>query len=266
MLKTKEDILSQLLRGKTKSFIWYSGPSALDGKPIYGLLYLGLGGNRKLGSIPYTTIIPQDKEEFLQNESVCGKCPFLKSPNSGKRSCYVTYYQILTFKKWREWIDEDTMNKMKDKKIPYIDIFDPEIKNALKPLLKKVILRHGNSGDPLSIPIKYLRQLDSFFADSISYTHQAYLYKSKVQEGFQSMISTHSYSHAKALHKNGFRTARVIKGEDSELLPNEIICPEQLGKVLNCDQCRLCGRDNKINIAFIQHGIRKYMNEFPNMT
>lgn len=234
---------------KNTSFCWYAGPSAINGEDIFALLYFAPSKNPKLGAIPYTTMIPKEGE--LQSEAVCGNCPFLSSPRSHQRSCYVGYYQLNVFAKWRSQVISG--------KIPTIDILDKETQSYLATYFEDLLLRHGNSGDPLAVPQEYALAIDSCFSDSISYTHQGYMYTHLEEDKLYSLVSTHSYSHALNLQNQGIRTARVVLSDQSELTEHEIICPHHTQEVFSCDDCRICSSDNKEmpSVVFPAHGARK---------
>jgi hypothetical protein len=87
-----------------KGFVFYDGPSQLDGKRIIGIATLK-SGNRKTGNMVQTWILPADLEphdaiKSGDDASVCGDCP-LKPSESGV--CYVLTFQgpLQIYRAWR---------------------------------------------------------------------------------------------------------------------------------------------------------------------
>src|SRR5262245_25812018 len=86
----------------TESFVFYRGPSMLDGAPIVAIA-TGLGRTRnvKTGALVQTWIIradqsPIDAVNNGNDASICGACPHRGEIVDGKnvgRSCYVTVFQ-----------------------------------------------------------------------------------------------------------------------------------------------------------------------------
>lgn len=254
--ESSSDLWDYLRQGGNK-IVYYQGESELNSEPIFAVL-LTNPKNKKTGAIPHTTILPI--EGVVQTPAVCGDCPFLKSPKSSKRSCYVTPYQIQQFKQWQE----------KREQLFYLNWDNDFHLEIIAGLFGGLLLRQGNSGDPLAVPLAITMRLNALFKNTLVYTHQASNYIAQYQNyQLDWLVSTHSYHHAKNLQERGIRTARVVHGMDSQLTEREIICPHMTGQVLTCEHCQLCtsNHPDQPSIVFPKHGPRtRWLDEFPGMT
>lgn len=217
----------------------YDGPSELTDEDILCFLYIGKTQNAKIGNqFAYTVYVPKQVQQYcddMQSPSVCGDCPMKKRED---KTCYVPYYQLVTARKWTR--------DYHDRKIPFVT--GKGLGNYFLPRY----LRLGMTGDPASVPHNITRSWFKHFSRVISYTHQ-FWFAEKISDF--SRVSVNSKEMAQVCHNKGYRTARVI-AEDSELLPNEVVCAAQRKPGVTCSLCSLCDKSSK-HIAFIAHGKNK---------
>jgi hypothetical protein len=148
--------------------------------------------------------------------AICGDCP-LRGDNTGKeRACYV----VLLFENsvWRAWHNGRYLELPED--------FMPKIKG----------LRVGTYGDGASIDPMVLRNTIALFENWTMYSHQ---WRNRPDLRDIAMASVETAAQALEAQSAGFRTFRVINHGD-ELLPSEILCPFETGKVKSCAECGLC--------------------------
>ena len=117
-------------------------------------------------------------------------------------------------------------------------------------------VRFGAYGDPYAIPVDILVKIKAVVKNNTSYTHQ---WKTAENDKLKtmSMASADSKEEAIEAHSKGWRTFRVAT-EDSEIMSNEIVCPN-VTKGINCADCGLCSGaslDAK-NIVIPVHGTLK---------
>ena len=249
-------------------YIFYAGPSLIDGRPIVAVATTRTE-NEKTGHIVQTWILRQDINPIEavntgEDKSICGACPLrgLIRPISEKtrtirqedrdttnkgRSCYVLLYTA-PLGIWRA------------------------VERGLYPVLsdehaKQFIgrgLRYGSYGDPVAVPRAAWKQLEQLCTGRAmpGYTHQ-WRFKRFAHWRTRVMASTHSTEENDAAHDAGWRTFRTVTEVD-ELTAGEIVCPAspEAGSTHTCETCGACnGRssnsDRRKSIAIVSHGHSK---------
>lgn len=216
-------------------FIFYDGPSRIDGAPIVGIATLKTK-NKKTGPMVQTWILRKNINPVRaintgSDYSICGNCPlrgiiertdyigrnrgrlcYVKVPNapnaiwgSFKRGNYPTYNRKLH-----------------------------------KGLLIGRTLRLGAYGDPTAIPLPVWHPLLQLATGHSGYSHQWQDLRFRHWARYI-MASTHTVQESATAHLLGWRTFRTrITGQ--ELEPGEINCPASTegGNSTDCDSCCAC--------------------------
>lgn len=140
-----------------KGFVFYDGPSQLDGRPILGIATLK-STNRKTGNMVQTWILPRDMEPHVATKngndaSVCGDCP-LKPSETGV--CYVLTFQgpLAIYRAWRN------------------GAYSALSENQIEPLVHGRMVRMGAYGDPAAIPQYFWDRVLDHAKGNTGYTHQ----------------------------------------------------------------------------------------------
>ena len=226
-------------------FIFYNGPSVLDGAQIIGIATLK-SKNEKTGPMVQTWILrsdmsPLDASKQKLDSSICGNCPHRHSVGG---ACYVQIFQA-------------PQNIYKSyKKGNYLD-FSNCLELAAHTLNKKAV-RLGAYGDPAAIPFEVWQNLLTKTRKTTGYTHQLRHRNFDQRITNFCMISADTEKHAKLINdKLGLRTFRV-KSENAPLLENEILCKSE-SDGLTCVECGLCdsAQGFGVNIAINVHGLLK---------
>ena len=230
-------------------FILYEGDSLLTGEPIVVIATMG-GNNPKTDndfkSMVQTWIMlrdtpPHEAVKSGNDEGVCGNC--IQRPSVGG-ACYVKTFQA-PLSIWRAY-----------KRGNYNNVINLEN-------LRGAELRLGSYGDPSAVPFDIWRNLIDkvqprlMTGDTHQMSHKAF--DKRMAE--VCMISADTPKVALKAHAQGFRTFRMTT-DTEQLLPNEIICPNDTDGV-KCIDCGLCdGAGDKPNIAILAHGaLAKRYNE-----
>lgn len=235
------------------SWIFYRGPSQLDGSPIIGVI-TGLATpstNTKTGDMLQTYILleklpPPEGVKTGADAGICGDCALRGDGNGLGRACYVqTKWAPLSV--WK-----------------YVQ---PQLADWVKPIpihftraaLPGRFLRMGTYGDPTAIPL-YVWEwlLAGGIAGHTGYTHQWRDPRFRDFRGLcmASVDSIEEWHDAKIA---GWRTFRT-RPSTGVLSRDEIVCPAsaEAGHKTTCDACRLCngmvGRDARKSIAIVAHG------------
>ena len=226
---------------KVSGYVIYEGASRINGKNIVAVVTME-SSNIKTGNMASMWILnadesPMDASKSGNDDSVCGACPH-RHYSGG--SCYVTLFQA-PLQVWKSY-----------KKGSYPKLDDMNIFTDMK-------VRFGAYGDPYAIPMDILNSIKSVVKNNTSYTHQwnnESIDNNDILKKF-SMASVDNIEEAKIAHSKGWRTFRITKDE-SNLLENEIICPNYTSGVL-CINCNLCsGASIKAkNIVIPVHGAKK---------
>jgi hypothetical protein len=230
-------------------FILYEGDSLLTGEPIVVIATMG-GNNPKTDndfrSMVQTWIMlrdtpPHEAVKSGDDAGVCGNC--IQRPSVGG-ACYVKTFQA-PLSIWRAY-----------KRGNYNNVINLEN-------LRGAELRLGSYGDPSAVPFDIWRNLIDKVQPRLmtGYTHQMSHKAFDKRMAEVCMISADTPKVALKAHAQGFRTFRMTT-DTEQLLPNEIICPNDTDGV-KCIDCGLCdGAGDKPNIAILAHGaLAKRYNE-----
>lgn len=230
-------------RNISGGFVVYEGPSKLDpSQNIVGILTMKTT-NKKTGDMAQLWILhkdikPTEASKEGKDSAVCGNCP-LRHFNGG--ACYVVLFQAPAsiFQAY--------------KKGSYSSIDPREYKN----LLEGRKIRFGAYGDPAALPMEILTSLKAVASNNTSYTHQ---WKTSPKLKGLSMASVDNIDEARQAVENGWRYFRVAN-EDSEILANEVICPN-VTHGTSCADCGLCNgkqgdKDKRKSIVIPVHGNKK---------
>lgn len=239
--------------GAINSAVIYSGPSAIDNKPIAAIATTG-SGNRKTGAMVQVWIMRRDIDPVTANRtgadfSICGNCPLKGRPNNNPsgyatgRGCYVNIGQA-----------PNGVFKM------LVRGGYPEVNPAeLRAYGRGQKIRAGAYGDPMAVPSDIWAELLADAKTFTGYTHQLPDAGAEARETFTRfcMASADNVDQARKYWAEGFRTFRVI-ADIADIAEGEIICPatEEGGKKTTCEKCALCrGSGIKAkNIAAVVHG------------
>jgi hypothetical protein len=184
---------------------------------------------------------PHEAVKSGNDEGVCGNC--IQRPSVGG-ACYVKTFQA-PLSIWRAY-----------KRGNYNNVINLES-------LRGAELRLGSYGDPSAVPFDIWRNLIDKVQPRLmtGYTHQMSHKAFDKRMAEVCMISADTPKVALKAHAQGFRTFRMTT-DTEQLLPNEIICPNDTDGV-KCIDCGLCdGAGDKPNIAILAHGaLAKRYNE-----
>jgi hypothetical protein len=210
-------------------FVFYNGPSILDGAPILGIA-ITESTNRKTGDIVQTYIIradinPVEALKTHADHSVCGMCKH--RPASGG-ACYVnvdqgvnSVYKAFTRGRYPHDID------------------------SAAAACEGRIVRLGTYGDPMAIPADIWVSLLRGAVGNTGYSHQWANpgIDAAQKESILSlcMASTDSADEKHSAAAAGYRTFRV-RLASAPILPGEFICPasDEAGKRKTCAECKAC--------------------------
>jgi hypothetical protein len=233
-------------------FVFYRGPSMLDGEPIVTIL-TGLdkaSSNTKTGGLFQTFILREDVSpvEAIHtgaDASICGNCPhrgtISEDGRNTSRSCYVTVFQapLVTWKTYRR-------NR-------YAEL-SPE--HAAE-LVRNGIVRLGAYGDPAAVPFAVWHTLLQHVRAKTGYSHQ---WRDPRFADFKaycmaSCDTPQDFAQAKA---QGWRTFRVRTAQEA-VKPSEIVCPAsaEKGHKTTCAACVACGGTSakaRADVVIIAHG------------
>jgi hypothetical protein len=214
-----------------KGFVFYEGPSAIDGQPIAAIARLQ-SSNRKTGDMVQTWIMrsdisPLEALETGADESVCGDCRH--RPTIRKRAakpaapCYVQVGRAPS----RVW---DAYHRG-----VYPRLILPR---ELDPLLSDRGLRLGSWGDPAAVPEKYWRPLIDAAEYRTGYTHRSDRPEGEWLRGL-AMASADSQAFARRMQRRGWATFRVADRGNASRMRGEARCPAsaEAGNLTTCAAC-----------------------------
>lgn len=249
-------------------FVFFEGPSRIDGKPIVGIATYG-SKNAKTGDLVQTWILRSDVNPIAAintgaDESICGSCPLRGwIADSSQRT------------KKSSKLDTSTVNKGRGCYVAVqnapLQIFGAYQRGAYPRLslegqavfavLSGRGLRYGSYGDPVAIPIRSWDRLLRYCTGKAvpGYTHQ-WREKRFASWSKRIMASTHSIGENRLAQSMGWRTFRTM-ADAAERAENEIICPAspEGGFRATCEHCGACnGRrdasDVRHSVAIVAHG------------
>mgnify|MGYP005824455125 FL=1 len=227
---------------KTKGYVLYEGPSAINGESIAAILTLE-STNKKTGNMAQLWILAKDIPPHIaqktgDDDAVCGDCPI-------KKECYVITFQgpLSVWNAYKRGTYENIA-----------DTFQPGkfIDTSLM-FLMDLIIRFGAYGDPAALPKWLIKTISKNCKDFTGYTHQWNKRKfNYLKNYFMASVETKKFAE-KAL-KKGFRYFR-IKPPSAINFKKEIDCPSNIG--IQCIDCKLCnGSKQAKNITIEAHGAR----------
>ena len=227
-------------------FIFYRGPSPIDGAPIVAIATLK-SANGKTGDMVQTWILredisPLDAIASGQDKSICGNCAH-RGRKGKKRTCYVQADKAPS-SIWNAF-----------HRGQYIDLSnDTEL---IAYLVAGRIVRMGAYGDPAMVPVKRWRALLAAAAGRTGYTHAWRRVWAQALRPYV-MASVDNQSELDLARSMGWRTFRV-RTETEPLQANEFACPAspEGGNKKQCITCKACDgadRPGKASAAIIVHG------------
>ena len=224
----------------TNGLIVYTGPSAIDGRPIVVVL-TGLASsssNEKTGALVQSWVLRADVEPHTalktgDDASVCGQCPHrpIIARVTGDAPCYVRVHEA-PLSIYRAFVRGSYPRATSM----------AQVQQALQGRR----LRIGSYGDPAAAPVALWQTLASMSAGHVGYTHQWQ------SVGFDAaawaplvMASADSADEARQAQSLGMRYFRVSIGVDKA--PLEVTCPASIegGRKTQCSDCMLCGGTSK---------------------
>jgi len=221
-------------------FIFYRGPSLLDGAPIVAIATLE-SSNTANGAMVQTWILRSDVNPIEathtgQDGSVCGagdqRCKHAGQYDkaAGKwtqeRTCYV---MLLSFNSVYAAFKSGV----------YADLSDDL--DAATDRVTDRLVRLGAYGDPAAVPASVWRALLRRAAGHTGYTHQWRSCDPTLAA--LCMASTDTEAEVSEANALGFRSFRVAPAVGWNKLPYESLCPksDEAGKKTTCDKCLACG-------------------------
>lgn len=217
-----------------KNFVFYRGPSMLDGAPIVAIATID-SDNSKVGAMVQTWILRADVAPVAaardgRDVSICGQCPHRGTYKDGlrlegSRSCYVQLYVPENI--WHTW-----------QRGRYLDLTG-NMPAAAAAVAGRMV-RLGAYGDPAAVPFGVWQALLAQTSGHTGYTHQWRGFPEFAEYVMASCDSSTDRVHARAL---GFRTFRVAPAEGWARESGEILCPAsaEAGKKTVCALCKACG-------------------------
>ena len=241
-------------------FVFYSGPSQLDGAPIVGICLVGKSSNKKTGGMAQTYILradthPVEAVKTGQDSSICGNCPHRlinreytdrkgRIKTGLKRTCYVNlgHGPSAVFKAYKNGnyptVSPEWLNKLAGRK-----------------------LRLGTYGDPLAIPKSaWDVLLGAGIAGHTGYTHQWQKTELSANWIGKLMASVDNALERVQAQDNGWRTFSVLQSTETYFATGSAMCPgsgeykQKTGKIVQCERCGLCN-GSKASVAIQGHGI-----------
>ena len=227
-------------------FVFYRGPSPIDGAPVIGIATLK-SKNGKTGDMIQTWILredisPLDAIASKEDASICGSC-FHRGNAKRKRTCYVDVGKAPQ----GVWLAYHRGS--------YVDLsHDPE---TIAFLMRDRIVRMGAYGDPAMIATDAWRMVLKGSDGHTGYSHQwREAWAQELREYV--MASVESAGEQDVARALGWRTFRV-RSDAEPLATREIECPasREGGSTKQCITCQACDgapRAGKVSITIVVHG------------
>ena len=240
-----------------RGFIFYRGPSMLDGQPIVGIATL-TSKNDKTGNMVQTFILradmtPLDALATGADISICGTCPHrpkrirVRDPKTGRftskkvRTCYVDVGKSV----------QQVFGAFTRGSYPTLEPVDGA------PLLADRMVRLGAYGDPAAIPAHVWIALLANAKGHTGYTHQ---WRKPLAADLAPLVmaSADSPRDRDVARAKGWRTFTVVK-IGTPLAPREFACPAspEGGNRRQCVDCGACDgatRAGQASVAIVVHG------------
>ena len=239
---------------RPRGFVFYEGPSQLDGAPIVAIL-TGLASgstNGKTGHMLQTWILRSDVDPITAvrtdaDESICGDCkhrgaygPLYRGALKNRRTCYVRLDTAPNgvYQGYRRGI------------YPRLQL--GECRELIRSGAK---IRGGSYGDPAAVPYWAWYALLDGMVPGTAYTHQWRRFPELASFCMASVDTPQERVEAKLL---GFRTFRVRKyGDPVEAYETQCPASEEMGHKTNCVSCAACGGHRskaKCDVTIVAHG------------
>lgn len=231
---------------KPSGYIFYRGPSLIDGAPIVGVAITKKSSNSKTGNMVQTYILldngqsPVENAKALLDVSICGDCKHRRGTGG---ACYVNLGQ------GPRAVADGVLR----------GIYPHSLDQASQACTGRIV-RLGAYGDPAAIPAEYWQALLANAAGNTGYSHQ---WHRGINPGVMQwcMASADSENEALQAQAMGYRTFRV-KTKAQVNFKNEFTCPasEEGGKRKLCFECKACDggiNTRKANPVIIVHGSLK---------
>ena len=227
-------------------FIFYRGPSPIDGAPIVAIATLK-SVNAKTGDMVQTWILredvsPLDAIATGADASICGNCAH-RGTAKRKRTCYVDIGKSPS-SVWSAF-----------HRGQYIDLSDDP--DTAAHLINGRIVRMGAYGDPAMVPVKQWRMLLAAAAGRTGYTHAWRRMWAQALRPYV-MASVDSVAEQDIARAMGWRTFRVRHASEAKQA-SEAVCPasKEAGYKTTCATCRACGGTSakaKVSMVIMAHG------------
>lgn len=240
-----------------RGFIFYQGPSMLDGAPIVGIATLH-SDNGKTGDMVQTYILradmaPLDALSTGADVSICGTCPHrpkrirVRDRKTGRftskrvRTCYVDVGKSV----------QQVFHAFARGSYPVVEPVDGA------QYLADRMVRLGAYGDPAAIPVHVWIALLADAAGHTGYTHQ---WRRPMAADLAPIVmaSADSARDRDVARAKGWRTFTVVK-IGTHLAPREFACPAspEGGNRRQCIDCGACDgatRAGQASVAIVVHG------------
>jgi ferredoxin len=236
-----------------RNFVFYHGPSMIDGAPIVAIAKIDGSRNSKTGAMVQTYILradvaPAEASRRGLDISICGDCGHRgKYDYKGEllaktRSCYVVlcHGPAGIYKAFKRGVYRDLSADL----------------GAAADAIAGAIVRLGTYGDPAAVPFGAWQALLARMGACTGYTHQWRRFPEFAQYCMASCDSDADRTMARAL---GFRTFRVAPKKGWVKEAGEVLCPAsaEAGKRTNCIACKACGGHSakaRADIVIPAHG------------
>lgn len=237
------------------SFILWRGASEIDGKPIV-CVATGVGRpsqNAKTGPMVQIFVmvdgkLPMDAIKDGSHDSVCGSCPHRGGPGNGVRTCYVNVAKSV----------QGIGRKLMAEGYP-----SPSPLECLSSLKGKRV-RVGAYGDPGALPNAVLEPIMAISGSWTGYTRR---WRERPDLAGWLMASCDTEAEREEAKALGWRTFRILCGEESPDVGEEVMCPN-ITKGKLCFECGLCcgmNREAK-DVCIPAHGQSKARYEQNRLT
>jgi hypothetical protein len=232
----------------TNGFVFYEGPSLLDGAPIVGIV-TGTGipsANSKTGEMAQAWILHRDLDPSAAIKSgadraICGDCQHRSADGNIGRSCYVIWW-LGPMNVWKAY---------KAHRYTTASQLDAEH------YMLGNHVRLGAYGDPAAIPYRAWLPIVRGSSGAIGYTQQWRTCDPMFAR--ICMASVQSPAEKAEAHAKGWRTFRA-RPWNGAVLDDEVICPasNEANHSATCRECQLCQGNTKQakSVAIIAHGQR----------
>jgi hypothetical protein len=240
-----------------RGFIFYQGPSQIDGQPIVGIATLH-SKNDKTGDMVQTFIIRSDMTPLTAlstgaDVSICGTCPHrpktvrIRDRKTGRftskrvRTCYVDVGKSV----------QQVFRAFTRGSYPTLEPVDGA------QYLAGRMVRLGAYGDPAAIPAHVWLALLAYAKGHTGYTHQ---WRKPIAQDLAPIVmaSADSARDRDVARAKGWRTF-TIRRADEPLAPREFACPAspEGGNRRQCVDCGACDgatRAGQASVAIVVHG------------